>query len=429
MTIPMPNTRFEEKFIAKIGKIGRDEIEQRLGQTLTERNSLYQVFQTLRDGLIVLQPNLTIEHVNDAARHLLGLGADRNLAGRRLPDVANHPAIHETVTRVLLMDERSAATEIELPGPPPRVLELQVLPLGSDTEGAGGSLLLAIRDTTDARRAEVSRHRAEKASAFTSLAAGLAHEIKNPLNSLQIHASLLNRTLKEAENSPKKADLARAAQSSDIIVEEIRRLNRVVNEFLAAVRPTTPNLQAMDVNSLCRRVADTLRPEADAHGIQLRLKLDPALPALPVAANQFLQMLMNLVKNSLEAIAGAPDAPHLRVIDTNPAGEDDGADARGRFVEIQTSLDGEHYTVRVTDNGPGIAEENRARILEPYFTTKDSGTGLGLSMVSRVVEEHAGKLAVHSEPGELTVMTLTFPVPIPSSRMIDHDAGGASPKE
>jgi two-component system sporulation sensor kinase A len=171
----------------------------------------------------------------------------------------------------------------------------------------------------------------------------------------------------------------------------------VVNDFLSAVRPTRPLFQKANINNHVGRVAETIRPEAESRGVSLALNLDHDIPPVDFDPNQITQALLNLLKNSLEALEGSP-AP---------------------AIELRTALEDSGYLIRVIDNGLGIPESEMKKILEPYFTTKFSGTGLGLAIVSRIVEEHRGTLEVLSGPGKGTCATMRFPLESRPVRLLE----------
>jgi PAS domain S-box-containing protein len=393
----MQRSRFEGRFLSKLSKIDRNDIESFLGHLVREKNFLEVIFNSLADGIVVLRPNLEVMYTNDSALDLLGLANRRRIIGERIGDLVPHPAFRELIARFAIQREPVSAAQIEMPAQPPQWVEVSIIPLDADAGEAAGSVIMVLRDATHARAMEEGRRRAERASAFATLAAGLAHEIKNPLNSLQIHAQLLQRALREPPSRRKKLDWQRLSQSSDIIVDEIRRLSNAVNDFLTAVRPTRPLMQRGNINTHMDRIAAMMRPEAEQRGIDLRVLLDHDIPTAQFDPAQMTQAVVNLLKNAFEAVAGC----------SNPV------------VELRTKLDDARYVISISDNGHGIPEDQLRRIFEPYFTTKETGTGLGLAIVSRIVEEHGGRLDMESQPNEGTVVSMTFPLDSRPVRLLE----------
>jgi nitrogen-specific signal transduction histidine kinase len=409
---------FEDRFVAKLSKIDRQEIEAFLGNLVREKNFLQVVFNAMLDGILVLRPSLEILYANDTAVELLGISTKRRIVGERAASLVGIQAFKDLIARFALHRERIVATEIEVPEPSSRSLSISILPLDGDTDTQSGSAVVIIHDMTEARQAAEQKRRAERVTTLANLTAGLAHEIKNPLNSLQIHAQLLQKALNEPR--PRKADKSRMLQSSEVIVEEIRRLSRVVDDFLRAVRPTRPMVQRTDINRLVERAIATMEPEAQARGVRFNVRLDHDIPLVEVDPNQITQALLNLVKNALEALTADPGTE----------GSAGTACIRPQqrsecHVEVRTEVRDGEYLIRVADNGPGIPDDDLRRILEPYFTTKFSGTGLGLAIVSRIVEEHHGHMNIVSQPGHGTMVTLSFPLEERPVRFLtgEHPAG------
>jgi two-component system, sporulation sensor kinase E len=394
----MQRSSFEGKFLSKLSKIDRRDIEGFLSHLVSEKNFLEVIFNAMVDGVIVLRPNLEVMYSNNRALELLNLTARRRIVGERLTDLVNNREFADLVARFALRREQAQA-EIEFATTPPRFVSAHLIPLEADSGQGAGSVVVMLRDITEARQHEQQQRRADRAIAFATLSAGLAHEIKNPLNSLMIHAQLLKRSLKE-KRGRKPADMERVEQSADIVNEEIRRLSGVVDQFLSAVRPTRPLTRESNINTLVDRVIATIRPEAEQKGIRLETAQDHDIPAVEVDPSQMTMAILNLLRNAFEALENTRDPK----------------------VTVRTSMVDGTFAVTVADNGSGIAEEDRARIFEPYFTTKERGTGLGLAIVSRIVDEHGGRMDIFSKPGEGTAVTLIFPAGDRAIRLLGTDA-------
>ncbi|PKO18918.1 hypothetical protein CVU37_05985 [candidate division BRC1 bacterium HGW-BRC1-1] len=378
---------FESRFLSKLSIIDRTDIQNFLSHLVKEKNFLEIIFNALLDGVLVLRPSLEVMYLNNTAMEMLGITNRRRVVDVRITDLVSNEEFRELTTRFAVRRDHRVDATIPIGTPPTRMLRVTIIPLEADKDNANGSVVMMLHDATETEKLEEQRRRADRATAFTTLAAGLAHEIKNPLNSLQIHAQLLQRALREAKRPRGRMDTSRAEESSEIILEEIRRLDHVVNLFLDAVRPTRPMAEPTDINKLIDHVVATLRPEAEAANVELTFAPDHELPRMHVDSNQVTQAVINLVKNGLDAVEHA----------VNPR------------VEIRTGTGDDTWFIRVADNGVGIPADERGKIFEPYFTTKVKGTGLGLVIVSRIVEEHGGTLDLWTEAGKGTVVTLSFP--------------------
>jgi signal transduction histidine kinase len=398
--------RSAQKFIKKIAKADEQQAEAILTAILREKRFLATIFDALADGVLVIRANLDLVFANATAWKLLGIFPPQKYVGRRFTDLPLPDDITKPVARFVLEQTEETSFQLELAGEAPRWLQVSLRHFEFD--GAGDTqklVMILLRDVTAWYQAEEQRRRAEYWKQMATFAAGLAHEIKNPLNSLQIHAQLLQRALQQKTKRSRSAQWSRPLQSCDIIVEEIARLARVVNEFLAAVRPSRPLFQRANINYHIERVVATFRPEAEARGVQLHLTLDYEIPPVDFDPNQITQVLLNLLKNALEALDGCE----------NPT------------IEVATELEEDHYIIRIRDNGRGIAADDLSRIHEPFFTTKAKGTGLGLAIVSRIVEEHAGRVEIHSDLNRGTTVLLRFPLVQRPVRLLETTEAASSP--
>lgn len=238
-------------------------------------------------------------------------------------------------------------------------------------------------DVTEESEMQRRTLRAERLAAVGTLAAGLAHEVRNPLNSATLQLQLLERKI-----ARKSLDPSALSRVVAVVRSEIDRLDRLVNDFLAFAKPKPLQTTPSDLNQLVANVADLLAVEARGANVVLELALDPDLGPVPLEAQSMRQVVLNLVRNALEALRGHGGG---RVgLCTRP-------------VSGQASV-----ALEVTDDGPGFAEE--APIFDAFYTTKDAGTGLGLAIVHRIVTEHGGTISVHAGDG-LTRFTVTLPQP------------------
>ena len=241
--------------------------------------------------------------------------------------------------------------------------------------------IITIEDVTDRRADEMRNRRLESLASLTNLAATVAHEIKNPLGSISIYVQLLRKNIASCGEtlSPQNAKYL------DVVDEEIERLNRIVVDFLFAVRPLKFEFSPVDINALVLSLADFFSGELEQHKIHLQLDLAQGLPSIRGDDRFLRQMLINLVKN---AIAAMP---------------------LGGSIHLKTRLRDDVILLAVEDTGTGIPDDVIQKIFEPYFTTKVDGTGLGLTMTYKVVKEHGGDIQVISEADKGTCFTITLP--------------------
>lgn len=246
--------------------------------------------------------------------------------------------------------------------------------------------LFCFQDITFLKKIKEEYLKNESLAAMTTMAAGIAHEIKNPLASISIYLQLLQRKL-DADGCLKKED---AQKSLSIISDEIERLNSISVDFLFAVKPVNIKTEVNSVNKIVSKACDVAEPELKARNINLIRDLATSLPNAELDPNLIEQCILNLVRNAMQAI------------DT---GCNDGV------ITVHTSLEGDNIHISVEDNGCGMTEEQLGKIFEPYYTTKSNGTGLGLTNIFKIIKLHNGEVSVKSEPGTGSEFTLSIPVP------------------
>jgi PAS domain S-box-containing protein len=242
------------------------------------------------------------------------------------------------------------------------------------------------RDTTDENTLALRVRQSEKLAAVGTLAAGLAHEIRNPLNGAKLHATYLERALR------KNAAAAEQIDAIQIITEEIKRLGDLVSEFLDFARPKPLDLRPSSLRAVCERAVQLVAPalskkdKQDKQAVNVGLELPAYDIVLDMDAGKIAQVLLNLLQNAIEAVEGKPDG----------------------IVKMRVRRKPRHAVIEVEDDGPGLADPE-APIFDPFFSTKPNGTGLGLSIVHRVVTDHSGTIDVESAPGK-TVFRVNLPI-------------------
>jgi signal transduction histidine kinase len=224
----------------------------------------------------------------------------------------------------------------------------------------------------------------EKQRLLSRLLARLAHEIRNPLSSLAIHVQLLEEDMAQAAPPLK----AQAVGRFEIIRSELHRLENLVRQFLSLAAPSSVDLQTIEVAEIAGYVCELLRPEAAARGIEIMLAVPAGLPPLTADPAQLKQALINLVINAIQAI-----------------------ERNGRIdVDMRADPAAGAFFVRVCDNGPGVSGEKRSSIVEPFFTTKSEGSGLGLWIVQQIATAHGGLVTVEDRPGGGATFALRLPL-------------------
>lgn len=242
-------------------------------------------------------------------------------------------------------------------------------------------------DVTDIRNLEQRTRIAEKLAAVGTISAGLAHEIRNPLNAAGLQLQLLERRVSKLSDDP------RLLEPIETVRCEISRLGRLVSEFLAFARPQALNLSSTDIGEVVTQVAALVRPLSESRSITFDVRVPKRKIVVEADSERLKQVLLNLLRNAMDAVSD----------------EELFTEHIGGRVELRLEPDGAGACIRVRDNGPGVAPEIQARIFEPFFTTKEEGTGLGMAIAHKIVDLHGGEIRLVSESGEGACFTISLP--------------------
>ncbi len=387
-------TGFLDKLIARMDRLDPKSLQTFFLRLSQEKGLLETIFHAIQEGIIVLDGAGRITYLNRAVAKLLGIAAEE----------ATGEPIRKYLRGidwegVMRLDEqewtRLVHREIEINYPEHRFLVFYVVPLGVVNTGESGAVVI-LRDVTHDREHEAQTLESERLQALMLLSAGMAHEIGNPLNSLNIHLQLIGREL-DALPAAERENLRGLL---DVAQKEVARLDRIVTQFLRAVRPTPPQLEPASVRAVLADTLDFLQHEIRDRDVLVEVDSEDALPEIALDRNQIRQAFFNLIRNAIQAM-------------TN-----------GGLLKIQLRSHDRYVAIAFKDTGPGIAPERLANMFEPYSTTKAEGSGLGLMIVQRIVRDHGGQLEVRSEPQAGTTFTIFLPRENQRIRLLEaHRAG------
>jgi len=348
-----------------------------------ERGLFEEIFNTLQEGVLVITLDGEIDYANDAAHRLIGLGEDE-LAGQTLWRLI--PGLRPSLGGTLEDDTAAAlpvvAREFELTYPEPRTVRLYMVPFRGEARGDARRFAVILTDVTRDKHATAQQLEDERTSSILLLAAGVAHELGNPLNSLTIHLQLITRKLKKLKASK---DTDSLVESVDVCRAEVARLDGIIAHFLEAIRPQPPDLAELDLAEVLAEVLRFQQGEFADRRIAVEVEASGDLPVVMADRNQLKQVFFNLAKNALDAM--------------EPGGR----------LKIRARADDDSVFLLFGDSGSGIKREDLVRVFQPYHTTKPGGHGLGLMIVQRILREHGGQVGIESKEGVGTVVTLQFP--------------------
>jgi len=358
------------------GEIGEIAVEvNAMARALLDARSLTEnILLSIADGVIAVDRDGRVTSINPAAQQMIGMSAAA-VIGRPYQSLFDgHAHFASALLDTLQTGREHVGVTLDLPLPR-QVLTVNVSSsLLRDSHGNGIGAVVVLKDLTEQHRLKTQIMRADRLAALGELMAGVAHEIRNPLTSIRGFMQFLEGC----------DDIKEWQSYAPLIIRQVDSLNRIISELLEFGRPRPPLIRPVQVNDVIREV---LLLSGGKSGVQVVTELSAHLPLIDGDGEALKQAVLNLIINAIQAM---PET--------------------GGTIRIATALDGDTAAVTVADDGVGIAPENLEKVFDPFFSTKPTGTGLGLAMVHRIVDAHFGAIAIASTPGSGTVVTLRFPI-------------------
>jgi len=379
----MKNTGLD-KILGRIEELDSVNLGVLVQRLARERKMQETVFNTIHDGILVIDSDGVVQYANDAASSIIGL-KDGDIGVTRLWKMV--PDLAQSIDQKTVAGVRKAAPvlsrEVELNYPEHRIVRLYMVPIDAQVgHDDSGGYVIVISDITEDKLSMEEMIESERTSSIVRLAAGVAHELGNPLNSLTIHLQLIERKLKKLGLGD---DGKKLSESLEVCQGEVKRLDGIITHFLEAVRPQKPELNELDLVGLVDEVLRVQEAELRDRNLDVNVEVDSELPAILGDRGQIKQVFFNLIKNAMEAMEA------------------------GGQLRVVTRKDDDFVYVQFMDTGSGISDEDLSKVFQAYYTTKKEGHGLGMMIVQRIMREHGGHINLESRQDLGTVITLQFP--------------------
>ena len=368
--------RFFEKVMDHLNRLDQTELRNIIETLDRERRILKQVFDALDEGILIVIEEKVVA-MNDVAKVLLGCKTKTYGSFAEMDKVVANRPLWNMVK--LLYKQEDIRKEFSVGNQDPKYYLIEKRDISEDF------VLYKLVDQTENKKLQFQLKSIESIAALNNLAAGIAHEIKNPLTAIDLHTQLIQRAVQKNlvcldEN---------LSQYIKIISEETKRLNQILNDFLLATRTRQLKATFEDLNTFLAEIISLIKPELEAKNISLR-EAYQEVPKNFIDKDYLKQAILNLIKNAIEAM----EKSSLKVL------------------TIRTWYDTvrDANAIEIEDTGCGIPSDQIQKIFEPYYTTKEYGTGLGLTITYKIIKEHDGEIQISSKPNEGTRFTIFLPI-------------------
>ena len=404
---------YVKRISQKVDKLSKEQLLELFDDVIDENTSYKSIINSLSSGILILDNKFILQRNNTIAESRLpfkGRLADAKKSEYPIWTYIDDEDIASFLENCAKKQITNSSEEFSTitSGGSIRFVSITISPLVHEYKFNGS--IIIIRDITEKKNQEVLMHRMENLANLTNLAAGMAHEIKNPLGAISIHIQLIQKAIKKArENQDVLPGKKFVEDHIDVVNEEIEHLNKLVMNFLTAVRPVKATLELKDPDKILSDLVVFLKPEFNKSGI--KMNFDPSGKSQRIMLDEklFREVFINLSQNSIAAIkAKYPECKENSCINENVE----------PMFSIQSSLEDNKIVIKISDNGCGMSEETLSKIFEPYYTTKANGTGLGMTMVYKIVKEFSGDILVDSTENVGTTFTLSFPIPQKDTKLL-----------
>lgn len=376
----------------KVSDAEKKKVFQRLSTLWYSQNI---IIENLEEGIIAIDNEGMIQGINKKACFLFSI--PRNSEGESLSKCIPDNDIGKTILE--LINSSDSETKLLKDNENERILQINILPIGESGRIIG--TLIKAFDITKTYESAQKLKRAEQLASLTTLAAGVAHEIKNPLGSISIYVQLIDKIIKKNMDNDCQC-YKDFKEYSDIIKEEIGRLEDTINSFLFSVRKLELNIEDVNINELILSTISFLKYEIEKNNVSIDIKFDKDNLILKLDERYIKQALINIIQNAIDAM-------------------NDNKDDKKKEIYIKLKTIDNYAVISIKDTGTGIKDEDLNKIFEPYFTTKRHGTGLGLTNVVRIIEAHNGNITIESEYGKGSEFIIKLPLKQENQKFLNTD--------
>ncbi len=369
---------FLERFSERLGDLDDTNRQAYILRLARDRGFFETVFNAVEEGILVIDRRLRIRYSNRAAYEMLAL-----------PDDTSSIRVSQLIQgidwrRILREDEdewvRLARQEVEILYPEPRFIQFYLVPLPEDAALAA----VILRDVTESRKNTMKALESETVKAVSLLAAGVAHEIGNPLNSLYLNLQIIEKSLSgNAEDALLPEQTARMISACK---NEVERLDNIIHGFLTAIRPGKPQFAPVDIRELVIEVLRFMQSEIEARKVTVKCNWASALPPVSGDAAQLKQLFYNIIRNAVQSMSN------------------------GGELSIFGYADMEFLSVEFADTGCGVSASALSSIFHAFKTTRSGGNGIGTMIIERICREHGAEFGLLTEPERGTIFQVRFPL-------------------
>ena len=362
---------FSDKLLERLDKIDSDQIKNYVYGILENKDFLCKILASLPDGLVVIGKNGNIRYSNDIAQKLfMKSESDNDLS---MHEYFQDKVLCEFISEHIKEGRRRIDHEIEVKEPKSIRISVSCVPL-YETDGTITAYIIVLRDVS-----ALCSDEEEKINSLANLAAGIAHDLGNPLNTINIYLKLILRELNEKGKK-------KISNWIGVISDETNRLDRLVKDFLDVTREKVSPFKKANINDCIDNTINFIMPEFQKYGIQTEVALMNSIPEFFLDSDKMHEAFQNIFRNAIEAMP------------------------EGGLLKVRSAMKEHLVTITFKDDGIGIAEKDLPYVFDAYYTNKNSGVGLGLMNVYNIIKAHNGRVYIESKLGKGTTVTVIVPI-------------------